>query len=577
MSEVRPKILLHDVPGVPVQALRELLGEAFELEVVRDAPGPGVPGVPGAAAGAAEVAITTPEHVARGQLGGFQSTQLLNAIGESLCLAGTDGTLIWGNDRFLSLPPEARARILAICAEAGAWFARRCREPDFDPSQASLRFEPTEAGRTYEIVASPMRSSPQHADASPPPRAVYEVDRIAAAVRDVTDQRLFAQRVDVIDQAGRELVGLEVEAVRKMNAMERLQLLETKIVQCAHDLLHFDHFVIRVLDRNSGKLEPVISYGLPSEALEFDIFPEREGSGITGHVAATGRSYICPDTELDERFLPGAQGARSSLTVPLRLHDRVIGTFDIESQRVNAFGDEERRFAEILARYIALALHLLDLLVVERRAVNETVTGRVEGELNEPLAALVREADELACVSGDAGAAGRAQRIRSGVETIRSRVRNVASGPQTLLGAEGFLHHPVEDPALRGKRVLVADDEARIRRVIHDVLRNRGATATACENGSVAIQRIEEAVAAGASFDLILSDIMMPDQNGYQVFAAARRLIPGVPVILMTGFGYDPHHSIVRASGEGLQCVLFKPFQVQRMLDEVHKALAIAR
>ena len=46
-----------------------------------------------------------------------------------------------------------------------------------------------------------------------------------------------------------------------------------------------------------------------------------------------------------------------------------------------------------------------------------------------------------------------------------------------------------------------------------------------------------------------------------------------VPVVLMTGFGYDPHHSIVRASQEGLQAVLFKPFPVDRLLDEVRKAV----
>ena len=41
-----------------------------------------------------------------------------------------------------------------------------------------------------------------------------------------------------------------------------------------------------------------------------------------------------------------------------------------------------------------------------------------------------------------------------------------------------------------------------------------------------------------------------------------------------TGFGYDPHHPIVRASQEGLSSVLFKPFQVERLVDEVKKALA---
>jgi DNA-binding NtrC family response regulator len=47
-------------------------------------------------------------------------------------------------------------------------------------------------------------------------------------------------------------------------------------------------------------------------------------------------------------------------------------------------------------------------------------------------------------------------------------------------------------------------------------------------------------------------------------------------VILMTGFGYDPNHSIVRASQEGLQAVLFKPFKVDQLLAEVRKALSAA-
>ena len=45
------------------------------------------------------------------------------------------------------------------------------------------------------------------------------------------------------------------------------------------------------------------------------------------------------------------------------------------------------------------------------------------------------------------------------------------------------------------------------------------------------------------------------------------------PVILMTGFGYDPNHSIVRSSQEGLSCFLFKPFQATQLVEEVRKAL----
>ena len=47
-------------------------------------------------------------------------------------------------------------------------------------------------------------------------------------------------------------------------------------------------------------------------------------------------------------------------------------------------------------------------------------------------------------------------------------------------------------------------------------------------------------------------------------------------MILMTGFGYDPHHSIVRSSQEGLSCFLFKPFQATQLIEEVRKALSAA-
>ncbi len=109
--------------------------------------------------------------------------------------------------------------------------------------------------------------------------------------------------------------------------------------------------------------------------------------------------------------------------------------------------------------------------------------------------------------------------------------------------------------------------------IIGEVLRHRGCEVVVCETGAGAIDQIEAGALEGTRFDLIVSDIRMPDRNGYEVFAASRRSTPGVPVILMTGFGYDPHHSIVRASQEGLQAVLFKPFEVEKLLIEVRQAL----
>ena len=49
----------------------------------------------------------------------------------------------------------------------------------------------------------------------------------------------------------------------KLNVGQRLKLLEEKIISFTRDLMHFDHFAIRLLDRRTNKLEMVISAGLP--------------------------------------------------------------------------------------------------------------------------------------------------------------------------------------------------------------------------------------------------------------------------------------------------------------------------
>lgn len=73
------------------------------------------------------------------------------------------------------------------------------------------------------------------------------------------------------------------------------------------------------------------------------------------------------------------------------------------------------------------------------------------------------------------------------------------------------------------------------------------------------------------NYDLMLADIRLPDMNGYEIFCQLRQARPGVPVVLMSGFGYDASHSIVKARQEGLKIVLYKPFRVDQLLDALER------
>lgn len=571
MSAPRPKLLLVDGPACPAGELARLLQDHYEVVVV---PPDAEPTAVAASVEAVMCDAALLGQVSRisGPSPELDSLSVLTALSEGVCVSGVDGTVLWANERFRAFDDQTRARISAVCRRAAQQFEDQmlAQEAAGFSGGRSNKFEvasPDES-RFYEVVVSPIRA-----------RDTGRLERVAGLVWEVTDSRRYQQKLDAIDRAGAELVRLDAEAVRKLHVADRLKLLEQKIVKFSHELLRFDHLMIRLIDERSGKLELVITSGLPAEAAEADLYAQREGNGIMGYVAATGRSYMCPDVEKDRRYVAGASGARSSLTVPLRLHDKVIGAFNIESEQLAAFTEEDRQFAEIFSNHVALALHILDLLVVERCAAGETVTGTVEGELDEPLDDIMREADWFAKLAESSPELrDHVQRIVADVQSIRRKVREAASGPQTILGAEKALSGIRIDPAIAGRHVLVADDEGKIRQIIRDVLRGKGCRVVVCKDGGEAIAELISSQAAGEAgrFDLVISDIKMPDHNGYEVFSAARKAYPGIPVILMTGFGYDPHHSIVRASQDGLQCVLFKPFQIDRLLDEVKKALGVS-
>lgn len=525
MVETHPKLVLVGADAHTAAELAALLGDRYEI-------------------------VRQPEEPVL--------ASVLRALGEGVTIRGAGGEPGWSNQFFEALDERTRRAVHDLCEQA-----ERRDAGVHGAVTGKHEVESSDGRHVYDVYVTSLAPD------------TNGERRQAAIVRDITLARRAQQKMDAIDRAGFELVRMDAEEVRRMNSMERIQLLEQRIVAYSKELLHFDHFAIFVADPRRNKLQMVMQSGLPPEIQDLDLYMEDEGSGISGYVAKTGRSYICQDTTLDERFLPGLTGARSSLTVPLRVHDRVIGIMDIESRQAGAFDDQDRQFAEIFGRYIAMALHMLQLLVHERSTVNEKVSDRFEGEIREPLEDILHEVDWLtARPDADPETRRHIERILSDVESIRRRVKSVASGPQTVLGIDEAMQCREKDPAVVGRRILIADDHPKIRKVIGDVLGHRGAEVETFTDGSHAIERLQACARGEPGFDLVISDIQMPDRNGYEVFAAARRFCPASPVILMTGFGYDPHHSIVRASQEGLHGVLFKPFEIELLINQVRDALA---
>lgn len=480
--------------------------------------------------------------------------QLIEAIADGVGVVDGSGEILWMNNRLAAQPPEVMARFSDTCRD-------QLRDGMAAPRRVHVR-RFSAAGRRFEVMMSPFAG---------PGGSL----RAVGVLCETTARERLADRVRQVDAAGAALLALDAKILNPLNVAERIKLLEGRIVQALRTTFGTEQFELRLLNRESGQLELVIGRGIEPLRIGVSLFARLEGNGLTGIVASTGESIVTPDVSKDPRYMTGLAGARSSLIVPLKLDDRVVGTIDLESTQLSKFDDEDRLLLELYGRYAAMALTILDMLIVERYTTNQRVSGSLREEIAVPVQALRGAASRMRVrLSGDEESLGILTQLEKSLEAIEERVRICTEGPRSVLGLDRLDRDKGHDTVISGRRVLVADDEPQIRETIETVLGDAGAAVDGFGSGEQAIESIRRAAAEGRPYELVLSDVRIPDRNGYEIFRAAKDASPATAIILMTGFGYDPNHSIVRSSQEGLSCFLFKPFQATQLVEEVRKALS---
>ena len=103
------------------------------------------------------------------------------------------------------------------------------------------------------------------------------------------------------------------------------------------------------------KKEFVILAGTGDEPPAYPRFPI--GQGLCGAALESGKTIVVGDVHKDKRYLPTFHTTRSEIIVPMRSEDRhIVGMLDAESDKVNAFGEEDRQFLERAAGLIGHCL-----------------------------------------------------------------------------------------------------------------------------------------------------------------------------------------------------------------------------
>jgi GAF domain-containing protein len=121
---------------------------------------------------------------------------------------------------------------------------------------------------------------------------------------------------------------------------------------------------------------------------------------------------------------------------------------------------------------------------------------------------------------------------------------------------------PTAVPADGVGRVLVIDDEPQVRSILAEILRVQKHEVVEAERGADGLARFRE-----QPFDLVMTDLAMPGMSGWQVAQAIKAERPGVPVVLVTGWGVELPPDQLRRSG--VDRVMTKPFRFEDVREVV--------
>ena len=116
-------------------------------------------------------------------------------------------------------------------------------------------------------------------------------------------------------------------------------------------------------------------------------------------------------------------------------------------------------------------------------------------------------------------------------------------------------------------RILVVEDERDVRELVHDMLRHDGFQVVLASHGEEALELVSDESVEG--FDLIISDIVMPEMTGHVLQKRLQEMGLDVPFAFMTG--YDPERT--KSPEYDSTPLLRKPFNMEELRELIHSVL----
>lgn len=174
----------------------------------------------------------------------------------------------------------------------------------------------------------------------------------------------------------------------------------------------------------------------------------------------------------------------------------------------------------------------------------------------------------LATVHGIVAAAGGGLSVQSELG-VGTTIRAFFPAAEQAVAAEAT-PPPAVDVRSRGETLLVVEDEPAVLQLVVRMLRRNGYSVIAAPTGTQAL-----ALAAEHDFDMLLTDVVMPEISGLELAERIRQLRPAASILFMSGYSPDLFGG-KRDMAEGIT-LLQKPFTEQALLEGIRTAMAVPR
>ncbi|HYJ90687.1 MAG TPA: GAF domain-containing protein, partial [Pyrinomonadaceae bacterium] len=168
---------------------------------------------------------------------------------------------------------------------------------------------------------------------------------------------------------------LLLEITRTISRSLDVDELLNKVMDTLGSLIHYDAAGIYLTGTDGDEQNPYIykarvirGYDISFELVEPRI---RRGEGFIGRVAESGKPIISADVRKDPRYFQAREKTRSEMLAPIVSNDKVIGVFDLESDKLDAYTPDDLELLQMLTSQVAIIIEKVRLLdeVVEKKRI----------------------------------------------------------------------------------------------------------------------------------------------------------------------------------------------------------------